>query len=160
MKRFRPLWVTSACVGALAAWLLFAAVAQAGPTDSRLGDDTPLAQSHTSLCADPATNPSTGYVGHDEPSVLFKSHVPGSGNDVTYTITLPKNPRTQPNRSGINSTTWDFQLRPTYWFGMTMCDSESAPEFTKKCTPDSDANDLESTNPHSRNYIGKHPGNA
>jgi hypothetical protein len=160
MKRFRQLWVAIACVTALAVWLVSAAVAQADPTDSRLGYDTPLCESHTSLCADPAFNPASGYVGHDEPSVLFKSHVPGSGNDVTYTITLPKNPRQQPNASGVNSTTWDFQLRPTYWFGMTMCDSESAPEFTKKCTPDSDANDLESTNPHSRNYIGKHPGNA
>ncbi len=43
---------------------------------------------------------------------------------------------------------------------MTLCDTESAPEFTKTCTPDSDKNDLTGTNPKAANYIGKHPGNA
>ena len=160
MKRFRPVSVTVVSVAALAVWLVLAGAAQADATQSRLGYDTPLCQSHTSLCADPYVNPPTGYVGHDEPSVLFKSQVPGSGNDVTYTITLPKNPRQQPNASGAGGTTWDFQLRPTYWFGMTMCDSESAPEFTKTCTPDSDRNALEGTDPAAPDYIGKHPGNA
>ena len=56
--------------------------------------------------------------------------------------------------------TWNFQLRPTFWFGLTLCDSESAPEFTKICTPDSDANDLVGTDPSKPDYIGKHPGNA
>ena len=56
--------------------------------------------------------------------------------------------------------TWNFELRPTFWFGLTLCDTESAPEFTKTCTPDSDANDLVGTNPTSSDYIGKHPGNA
>ena len=56
--------------------------------------------------------------------------------------------------------TWNFQLRPTFWFGLTLCDTESAPEFTKVCKPDSDANDLVGTNPEAANYIGKHPGNA
>ena len=41
-----------------------------------------------------------------------------------------------------------------------MCDSESAPEFTKTCTPDSDRNNLVGTNPAAPDYIGKHPGNA
>jgi hypothetical protein len=61
---------------------------------------------------------------------------------------------------GPDSATWNFQLRPTFWFGMTLCDSESAPEYTKKCVPDSDKNGLEGTNPKAANYIGKHPGNA
>jgi hypothetical protein len=105
-------------------------------------------------------------VGHDEPSVLFKSNRPGSGNDITYTVTLPRDPTEQPSPSGAAdpqhplNTTWNFQLRPTFWFGLTLCDTESAPEFTNKCTPDSDANDLVGTNPAARNYIGKHPGNA
>ena len=43
--------------------------------------------------------------------MLFKSHVPGSGNDVTYTITLPKDPKQFPNASGVGGTTWNFQLR-------------------------------------------------
>ena len=87
------------------------------------------------------------YVGHDEPSVLFKSDVPGSGNDITYVMTLPKEPNAHPSASGAGGGTWNFQLRPTFWFGLTLCDTESAPEFTKTCTPDSDANDLVGTNP-------------
>src|SRR5579862_7702154 len=32
------------------------------------------------------------YVGHDEPSVLFYSNTPGSGNNVRYNLTLPTDP--------------------------------------------------------------------
>src|SRR5438309_10346046 len=32
------------------------------------------------------------YVGHDEPSTLFFSNKPGSGNHMRYTVTLPKDP--------------------------------------------------------------------
>src|ERR1051326_3485006 len=32
------------------------------------------------------------YVGHDEPSTLFYSNVPGSGNRMRYDLTLPKDP--------------------------------------------------------------------
>jgi hypothetical protein len=120
----------------------------------------PLCQSRSSLCADAYDNPGDEYVGHDEPSVLFKSGVRGSGNDITYTVVLPKEPKTQPTASGATGSTWNFQLRPTFWFGLTLCDSESSPEFTKTCTPDSDRNDLVGTNPAAPDYIGKHPGNA
>ena len=65
-----------------------------------------------------------------------------------------------PSNNGPKGATWNFQLRPTFWFGLTLCDSESAPEFTKDCTPDSDANDLVGTDPNAADYIGKHPGNA
>ena len=58
------------------------------------------------------------------------------------------------------ASTWNFQLRPTFWFGLTLCDSQSAPEFTTKCKPDSDSNNLVGTNPAAPDYIGKHPGNA
>ena len=100
------------------------------------------------------------YVGHDEPSLEFKSNIPGSGNDMTYLMTLPKDPKASRPRRRSNSTTWNFELRPTFWFGMTLCDTESAPEFTKSCKPDSDSNNLVGTNPDAPNYIGKHPGNA
>ena len=120
----------------------------------------PLCQSYRSTCVDAFNTVKGGYVGHDEPSILFKSGIPGSGNDMTYTITLPRDPKKQPNKSGVGGSTWNFQLRPTFWFGLTLCDSESAPEYTKKCTPDSDANDLVGTNPKAPDYIGKHPGNA
>ena len=79
---------------------------------------------------------------------------------MTYTVTLPKDPKTQPNASGAGGATWNFQLRPTFWFGLTLCDTESAPEFTKTCTPDSDRDNLVGSNPNAPDYIGKHPGNA
>ena len=122
--------------------------------------DEPLCQSKKSMCVDAQHYPNGQYVGHDEPSLEFKSGIPGSGNDMTYTITLPRDPKTQPNASGAGGTTWNFQLRPTFWFGLTLCDSQSAPEFTNKCTPDSDRNNLVGSNPNAPNYIGKHPGNA
>jgi hypothetical protein len=122
--------------------------------------DKPLCQSYNSLCTDAYDKVPGGYVGHDEPSLEFKSGLAGSGNNMTYTVTLPKDPKKQPNASGAGGTTWNFQLRPTFWFGMTLCDTQSAPEFTHKCTPDSDANNLVGTNPKARDYIGKHPGNA
>jgi hypothetical protein len=119
----------------------------------------PLCESRASLCADPYANPGDAYVGHDEPSLEFKSGVPGSGNDITYTMTLPREPGFLPTASGAGAT-WNFELRPTFWFGLTLCDTESSPEFTNTCTADSDSNDLVGANPKAPNYIGKHPGNA
>ena len=127
---------------------------------SSYGDVYPYCASNNSTCADPATGQAGPYVGHDEPSVEYKSGVPGSGNDMAYTFTLPKDPAQQPNASGAGGTTWNFELRPTFWFGLTLCDTESAPEFTKNCTPDSDANNLVGSNPKAGDYIGKHPGTA
>ncbi|MBV9808931.1 MAG: hypothetical protein JO286_17235 [Solirubrobacterales bacterium] len=160
MQRSRGISIVAASVFALAVFLVSAGSALGDSGAGKLALDDPLCASQLSVCADPHGLLNGYYVGHDEPSVEFKSNVPGSGNDVTYLTTLPKDPATQPNASGANSTTWNFQLRATHWFGMTLCDSESAPEFTKKCTPDSDKNDLTGTNPRSANYIGKHPGNA
>jgi hypothetical protein len=79
---------------------------------------------------------------------------------MTYVMTLPAEPNARPSASGQGGATWNFQLRPTFWFGLTLCDTESAPEFTKVCAPDTDANDLVGTNPAAPDYIGKHPGNA
>jgi hypothetical protein len=161
VKRFRPVCVAVAGAALIAALLVPAGTAfGAGSRSLFKGYQEPLCQSRTSLCADAYTNPPGEYVGHDEPSVEFKSGLPGSGNDITYTITLPTEPNSFPTASGASGSTWNFQLRPTFWFGLTLCDTESAPEFTDKCTPDSDANDLVGTNPRAKNYIGKHPGNA
>ena len=129
------------------------------PTTSLGGIDDPVCQSVKSLCTDVYDNHNGEYVGHDEPSLLFKSGEAGSGNDMTYTVRLPDDPSTKPKQDGSGGT-WNFELRPTFWFGLTLCDSESAPEFTKTCTPDSDANNLVGTNPALPDYIGKHPGNA
>jgi hypothetical protein len=79
------------------------------------------------------------YIGHDEPSIGFYSTKPGSGNDVTYMTTLPREPSAAPNGS-FHGPVWDFQLRPTDWFGMVVCDNQSYPEGTRVCRPDSDTN--------------------
>jgi hypothetical protein len=87
------------------------------------------------------------YVGHDEPSALYYSNVPGAGNRNSWQVTLPKDPppAVVPGRS------WSFQLTPAFWFGMAMCDSQSYPEVTNTCTPDSDSNITP---------LAQHPGTA
>jgi hypothetical protein len=118
----------------------------------------------SATCRDPAhTNIGVNgaYVGHDEPAVGFTSSRSGSGGaDLTYTIRLPKDPPIRPNQAGTAGT-WNFNLRATFWLGFTMCDTESSPNFTNKCTPNSDANArFDSADPSSAHYIGRHPGNA
>jgi hypothetical protein len=89
------------------------------------------------------------YVGHDEPSTLFYSSQPGSGNQMTYHLTLPTDPA--PTQSGA---TFNFQLHPAFWFGMAMCDTQSYPEQVSTCPPDSDSNIVDpATSPN-------HPGTA
>ena len=156
MKRTRTL--AGALVGLLMLGASVIPANAAAPQASALGDDS-VCTSHRSLCVDPFDTLNNEYVGHDEPSVLFKSSVPGSGNDMTYQVTLPKEPKEQPQNDGSGGT-WNFQLRPTFWFGLTMCDTESAPEYTKECKADSDSNALEGLDPSKADYIGHHPGNA
>jgi hypothetical protein len=87
------------------------------------------------------------YVGHDEPSVLYYSNIPGAGNRNQWQVTLPKDPppSVKPGRS------WSFQLTPAFWFGMALCDTQSYPEVTSKCAPDSDSNITP---------LAQHPGTA
>jgi len=87
------------------------------------------------------------YVGHDEPSVLYYSNVPGAGNSNSWQVTLPKDPppSVKPGRS------WSFQLTPAFWFGMAMCDTQSYPQVTNTCSPDSDSNITP---------LAQHPGTA
>jgi hypothetical protein len=66
------------------------------------------------------------YTGHDEPSVLFYSAVAGSGNTMVYLMQLPKDPPKLPKQDGTGGT-FNFQLHPAFWFGMAMCDDQSAP---------------------------------
>jgi hypothetical protein len=101
------------------------------------------------------------YTGHDEPSLLFYSNTAGSGNSNLYFIQLPKDPPKMPNQTGTGGT-WNFQLHPAFWFGMAMCDTQSAPNPNNgaTCTPDSDTNIFDGANPTAADYIGKHPGTA
>jgi hypothetical protein len=106
------------------------------------------------------------YTGHDEPSVLFYSAVAGSGNTMVYLMQLPKDPPTLPKQDGTGGT-FNFQLHPAFWFGMAMCDDQSAPNPGGSsvgpnilCTPDSDLNIFDGTDSTAPDYMGKHPGTA
>ncbi|MEO6888242.1 MAG: hypothetical protein ABI456_03795 [Ktedonobacteraceae bacterium] len=78
------------------------------------------------------------YIGHDEPSTLFYSNRPGSGNENRWQLTLPKDP--SPANPMTPGKSYNFQLHPAFWFGMAMCDTQSYPEQVSTCTPDSDTN--------------------
>jgi hypothetical protein len=91
------------------------------------------------------------YVGHDEPSNLFYSNRPGSGNQMRYTLTLPRDPAPTPL---VRGKSFNFQLHPAFWFGMAMCDTQSFPELLSKCTPDSDTNIVDPA------VSPRHPGTA
>jgi hypothetical protein len=106
------------------------------------------------------------YTGHDEPSLLFYSAVPGSGNTMVYLLQLPKDPPTLPTQDGTSGT-FNFQLHPAFWVGMAMCDDQSAPNPGGSsvgpnilCTPDSDLNIFDGRDSTASDYIGKHPGAA
>jgi hypothetical protein len=114
------------------------------------------------LCAETVDSIGYGgeYTGHDEPSLLFYSNAAGSGNSSLYNVQLPTDPNVLPNQAGTAGT-WNFQLHPAFWLGMALCDNQSGPEFTHApCTPDSDSNIFDGTNPAGPDYIGNHPGTA
>jgi hypothetical protein len=79
------------------------------------------------------------YVGHDEPSMLFDSNVPGAGNHMRYNIVLP----TDPPAANPNKKSYQFELSGADWLGMAMCDTQSYPEQVKTCPADSDKNILD-----------------
>jgi hypothetical protein len=129
-------------------------------------------EDHGASCTEPIKEEgqdASYYVGHDEPSALFYSNTPGSGNSNVYTLKLPSDPKNQPSQDG-SGTTWNFQLHPAFWFGMAMCDNQSAPNPAGTsvpsragpnvpCAPDSDTNIY--TDPlGGAKYIGQHPGSA
>jgi hypothetical protein len=76
------------------------------------------------------------YIGHDEPSVKFISHTPGSGNTMSYLTRIPVDPKASPTPSGSVTNYGELSVAP--WFGLPMCDSLSFPQGS--CTPDSDGN--------------------
>jgi hypothetical protein len=127
--------------------------------------ERPTCEQDSSTCTELSQYVSA-YTGHDEPSVLFYSGTSGSGNDNTYTLTLPTDPPARPVQDASGGT-FNFQLHPAFWFGMAMCDNQSAPNpggssfgSTVPCTPDSDSNIFNSSDPTSSSYIGLHPGTA
>jgi hypothetical protein len=119
------------------------------------------------LCAEPADpiNYEGNYIGHDEPSLLFYSNTPGSGNSSRYTLRVPTEPPTLPKQDGSGGT-FTFQNRIAFWFGMALCEDQSGPNPggsalagpNVPCTPNSDANIYTGTTAGGPKYIGQHPG--
>lgn len=108
-----------------------------------------------SLCTevqDPSAFGNEYYIGHDEPSTLFYSNVPGSGNRMRYDLTLPTDP--SPTSPFIAGKSYNFQLHVAFWFGMAMCDTQSYPELLNSCIPDSDKNIVDPA------VSPRHPGTA
>jgi hypothetical protein len=89
------------------------------------------------------------YVGHDEPSLLFYSNRPGSGNRMQYQGILPK----EPPPAAIPGRRFSFMNYIAIWYGMILCDTQSYPLQNKTCTPDSDSNIRKAGDP-------SHPGAA
>ena len=79
------------------------------------------------------------YIGHDEPDLRFVSNRPGSGNNVTWMETLPRDPGRLPTVGdpGSDRTHW-FELSIAPWFSMALCNPQSYP--LTKCKPNSDSN--------------------
>ena len=75
------------------------------------------------------------YIGHDEPSIQFFSKTPKAGYDLAWVITLPEQDPT-PTQSGSSIAT--FELTPTFWLSLDLCDPNSYPQ--NPCEPDSDSN--------------------
>jgi hypothetical protein len=109
--------------------------------------------------AEPNWSREYSYIGHDEPETVWYSNIPGSGNNMTYQMVLPKEPSAFPTQ-GSPGAFWSFQEHITFWLGMALCDSQSYPNFTKVCNPDTNANIFDSPNPASPQWMGRHPGTA
>jgi len=108
------------------------------------------------ICPELSDNNYGQYIGVDEPALLFYSNTPGSGNSSTYLVTIPKEPAPPPNPNA----TYSFELYDAFWFGMALCDDQSAPESPIHCVPDSDSNIYDNSDPSAPDYVGKQPGGA
>jgi hypothetical protein len=121
--------------------------------------DTRLCSAGNIFCTE-TVDPIGQYTGHDEPSLLFYSNTAGSGSSQIYKLVLPTDPPQQPLQDGTGAT-WNFQLHPAFWFGLAMCDTQSAPEFQHtSCPAASDSNIFDNPDPTAPDYIGHHPGGA
>jgi hypothetical protein len=118
----------------------------------------------TKMCLDVALSEEAfgSYVGHDEPANLFYSNIPGSGNQMSWKLTLPTDPHTgQGNVPSSDKKSFNFQLHPAFWVGMAMCDNQSDPNPGRvACTPDSNSNIFDNPDPNAPDSISKHPGTA
>jgi hypothetical protein len=155
----RSLAVLAATILAVALAAAAHSVSAAAPAASAAGSASQhmnMSCEYSSLCpdvVDPAqVFDSDRYVGHDEPSLLFYSNQPGSGNRMRYSVTLPREPSpanpTQPGKG------YNFELNGALWFGMALCDTQSYPEQVSTCARDSDSNIVDPA------VSPNHPGTA
>jgi hypothetical protein len=140
----------------VAATLATANLAAAAPAAAAsAGQHAGINCEYSGICAEVA-NPAevfgSEYVGHDEPSAVFYSNVPGSGNHMAYSLRLPRDPSpAKPNTPGKS---YQFELNGAIWLGMALCDTQSYPEQVSTCTPDSNSNIVDPA------VSPKHPGTA
>lgn len=144
----------------VASFVVAPVVAAAEPGQQR--PEKLLCAEGSPLCAE--TVDSLGYegryTGHDEPSVIFYSNSAGAGNNQQYQLVIPQDPPVPPRQDGSGGT-FNFQNRIAFWFGLDLCDNQSAPEFTHAaCVPNTDANIFDGADPTKADYIGRHPGTA
>ena len=127
----------------------------------------PLCEQNAATCTE-LNQPVANYTGHDEPSALFYSNTPGLRQLNIVPLTwLPTDPKDQPTQDGTGGT-FNFQLHPAFWFGMAMCDDQSAPNpggssrAGRPCRARPTATPTSTTapTPRRRDYIGQHPGTA
>jgi hypothetical protein len=159
----RPLRAGVIVLGVFALVSILAAGGGRGTPVANAAITPPLCVVHSQLCTEanaPWSWNGYNYIsGHDEPSLLFYSDKKGSGNSNNYQLTLPTDAPTPPAQDGSGGT-WNFQQHPAFWFGMAMCDDQSAPNPGVNCPADSDANIHTGTDPSKPNYLGNTPGTA
>jgi hypothetical protein len=144
--------LATAVVGALAFMATPGPAAVAGGTApsgldcNGLGAGAPSVRTANYACTEikrtSATDPTEvngTYVGHDEPLISYYSNKPGSGNNVQFRVKLPVDPPAPPDGT-LGGPIHTFQLYPAFWLSMVLCDTQSFPETTRTCTPDSDSN--------------------
>ena len=144
---------TWAAVGAMAAISAFPLAAGGGAPARAAPGSTQhmhIDCEYSRVCPDVANSQDVydQYVGHDEPSALFYSNTPGSGNQMQYNVTLPKDP--PPSKPLSRS--YQFELNGALWFGMALCDTQSYPEQVSTCPASSDSNITSN--------LAQHPGTA
>jgi hypothetical protein len=135
MRKFRSVLTVAAALAVAAAPLLPSGSASAQPSSPHAALDCSRA-----LCPELVNSDEVfgHYVGHDEPSNVFYSDRPGSGNQVMYNLTLPTDPSAQ--NPTINGKSYSFELNGAFWFGMALCDTQSYPNQLSTCPADSDRN--------------------
>src|SRR5689334_4724975 len=134
MGRFRRIFALAA-----AATLIGSVLAAGGGLPAQAASSNQhvaITCEYSRICPDVNDNSNVfdQYVGHDEPSLLFYSNTPGSGNQLSTVVRIPSDP---PPSQPL-SRSYNFETGSTFWFGMALCDTQSYPEQVSSCTPDSD----------------------